>query len=391
MKTHPGAPGKGLMAALAVACACFVRCSGADDPDPRFKAVVTIRVPQELIAPDDDLPCEVVLRNAGDRVLPVFGTVGYPGGFSFEMLREGQRVPSVEGYRSPTSEYRLLPGQSTTVNVDLSRVFRVSGTGSYRVRCSYRILEMTIRGEAHIETLCTSDWVGFSVARDKQVDARMEKYRTVLGAESREDTIAVLRSMREDPLKVVRPFLSRVMAVTGVADRALREAAMLVLLDRKEAIVSLPRDEVVRMVLAASASDSPELREAAARCLWLNWAGMNEFSERFNIPEWFDRESSPRARACLAGRMTGKDAVGKATTIAIHDPAPEVRIAAFERVVELDREKALALAERLAGDEGVIHYLGAETTVGRAATKRATDLRRQAEKDNESVRKHPPP
>jgi hypothetical protein len=261
-------------------------------------------------------------------------------------------------------------------NVDLAQTFKVDEPGRYGVRVRHReyithvVLDADgreIRRERRMKVDVTSEMEEI-IVKPPDPEA-VGKIDSLLRSGKDEDVGPAIALLGTAAAGVCRKELPSLWDVVRTRQGTVKNHALKVFLRRIDlADYRVSDDELFAEVKGASTDQDKSLRMAAAqsvcrmRDLGLRGVTVDRFiAQRF--PTWFDGETSSDCRAVLVRRLPVPKAE-RLVAIVLQDADPKVRVAAIQRLVELDPHRFQEFAEAFTNLAGQVTVEGRSLSLG---------------------------
>lgn len=292
-------------------------------------------------------------------------------GINVEMTQlESRRQLQFVGYVGGCAEGWINPGDTWEERIDLAQAFEVDEPGRYGVCVRYR--------EYSEEIILDAGGKETGAQLHKEMDIQSAPVEiTVIppNPETVGEIDSLFRSGKDDDLKqalallasadigVYRKELPALWTAVRTYQQPAKNMAFKLFLSKIDlADDRVSDDELFSELAAASTNQDSSLRIAAAECisslhaLGVRRPSLNRFVAQ-KIPKWFDGETSPACRAVLVRRLPVPK-MERLITIVQQDVDPQVRVAAIQRLLELDPRRFIESAEAFTNLAGQITVEG---------------------------------
>lgn len=297
-------------------------------------------------------------------------------GVSIEMTHlESRSQLKFLGQMGGCAEGWIKPGDTWVEKLDLAQAFRVQEPGRYGLRVRYQEFNTEIvldaRGKeagARVNKAMDiqSDLVEITVTPPDP--AAVGKLESLFRSGKDEDTEQGIQLLTTAGIGVYRRELPSLWNVIRTRQQPIKNQALKVFLNRLDlADDRVSDDELFSELTVASTDQDPSLRVAVAEslsrlhALGVRRQALNRFVAQ-KVPKWFDSETSPACRALLVRRLPVPKSE-RLTTIVQQDADPQVRVAAIQRLIELDPHRFLQSAEAFTNLAGEVTVEGRSVSI----------------------------
>lgn len=317
-------------------------------------------------------------------------------GVSIEMTHlESRSQLKFLGQMGGCAEGWIKPGGTWVEKLNLAQTFRVQEPGHYGLRVRYQEYSTEIVLDAsgketgarlHKTMDIQSDLVEIIVTPPDPV--AVGKLDSLFRSGKDEDTEEAIRLLATAGIGVYRRELPSLWNVIRTRQQPVRNQALKLFLSRIDlADDRVSDDELFSELAVASTDQDPSLRVAVAEslsrlhALGVRRQSLNRFIAQ-KVPKWFDRETSPACRAALVRRLPVPKSE-RLITIIQQDVDPQVRVAAVQRLIDLDPNRFVESAEAFTNLAGEVTVEGRSLSLSAFVAAERDRIRHTVQTDDD--------